>query len=463
MRIKTVYNTVWVHTIGKRSSSTKSSDISSAIGCLNPEVKEGIPDSDVVERLSHEITLVSGTSVAIARYREKNRHMATRAHAMASMLSPVGIVAPLKSTTADGSAVVSPPIQSPLGVPISASSIYNLLGAFGVADEAKRWRDVWERWDKTSYNQALERCNLAYDTPEQVIDRLKLENYVDKALNTVDFKEQRNAVTQLKSEINRRSKDKEDLNILLKHVYTTRGSRSEEPVFNDIDASSPDRVLKQDPWVYRQLYLTGSGNIWRLGGSIDGYFQDGTILEIKNRQKRLSWKLLPSDYLQMQAYFALTDSNQGELVEKYGTQSKMFSIKHDLNLWKTTIEFLTVYVDAFMKMVNSNSLQDKFLHEENLLQTVGIEDFRTTMKNHDLGFRFRSNFKPAVSSSMNYHFYPPPLLSLDNYDKSFKIDYFPPPLLSLDNYENGLKNKTSNSSNDVPKDSSDKSTRNNKI
>lgn len=74
-----------------------------------------------------------------------------------------------------------------------------------------------------------------------------------------------------------------------------------------------------------------------LVGIIDGRKDSETIVEIKNRQKRLFGYVPIYEYIQCQVYMKLTGTQKCTLIEQFGDASNTFDIEFSYTMWEFEI------------------------------------------------------------------------------------------------------------------------------
>lgn len=75
----------------------------------------------------------------------------------------------------------------------------------------------------------------------------------------------------------------------------------------------------------------------RLVGLIDGRKDSETIVEIKNRQRRLFGYVPLYEYIQCQVYMKLTGTQKCTLIEQFGDDSNSFDIEFSYTMWELEI------------------------------------------------------------------------------------------------------------------------------
>jgi hypothetical protein len=75
----------------------------------------------------------------------------------------------------------------------------------------------------------------------------------------------------------------------------------------------------------------------RLVGLIDGRRGEDSIIEIKNRQKRLFGYVPLYEYIQCQVYMKLTGTEKCTLIEQFGDESNSFDLEFSYTMWELEI------------------------------------------------------------------------------------------------------------------------------
>lgn len=136
-----------------------------------------------------------------------------------------------------------------------------------------------------------------------------------------------------------------DKSLLLEHVKnkvnTTFGIRSEERTAQKL-ATDHGMILKPDHKQYSLNIANGGLYDYVVMGAIDRfeYSQDGsskTLIEIKNRTKRLFKKPVEYEVIQVQTYLEMVNLPLAKLVEHYNNETFTIEIKRDPEMWHESI------------------------------------------------------------------------------------------------------------------------------
>ena len=82
---------------------------------------------------------------------------------------------------------------------------------------------------------------------------------------------------------------------------------------------------------------------------MDGISGD-TIIETKNRTRKLFYKLRDYERVQLEAYMFLTGKNKSLLTEHYDGESSEISYDHNQEFWDQCIDNVRSYIKEEMKM-----------------------------------------------------------------------------------------------------------------
>lgn len=272
--------------------------------------------------------------------------------------------------------------RRPQSVILYASQIAACIGCNRHKKPAEVMETMWARMDLESYREALRRTGTT--TEDDRINRLledpAIKTIVDTSSKTCahsgDVACTYDAVSRVIS--NLEIPDPEDKKILeatvKKNLYTNYGTASEHHALVairetlGIDAR-PDGVF------YRQRVADVDGvELW-VGGKIDAITADGIVIEIKNRIRRLFYKIPFYEIVQLQTYLQLLEASRGALVECLLTQHdnamNVVPIRRDRQLWtETIVPKMKAFVKVYSALMTSTSFQDEFLTSPKKAQLV---------------------------------------------------------------------------------------------
>lgn len=119
----------------------------------------------------------------------------------------------------------------------------------------------------------------------------------------------------------------ENVKEYVKHeIYKNNGTHREKKVAEE------HNVIRDTKWYSMKITQDVC-----LVGLIDGRKDSETIVEIKNRQKRLFGYVPLYEYIQCQVYMKLTGTQKCTLIEQFGDASNTFDIEFSYTMWEFEI------------------------------------------------------------------------------------------------------------------------------
>lgn len=226
----------------------------------------------------------------------------------------------------------------------NASEIASLVGRnpYKSADEAIT--DCWNR-------HARKRGINAPKAPTFILKALKVVDnnkevvgdLMDKIKNTANTtetsKETFNKAVNISTKINQMDLTADEKTALIDYtnskLYTNYGTRKENKV-HDVYKEMTGNTIG----VVNKMFVKEVGD-FEVGGKIDGQLDDGTIIEIKNRTRRLFAEVREYEGIQIQTYLHLLEQKEAHLVECYNDGEKkhvnIIEVKKNENVWNDII------------------------------------------------------------------------------------------------------------------------------
>lgn len=122
-----------------------------------------------------------------------------------------------------------------------------------------------------------------------------------------------------------------------------RGTLKEEQNLDSIQAKENIVIKERNSKLYvKELYRDDNYAII-LRGKVDGISGD-TIIETKNRTRKLFYKLRDYERVQLEAYMFLTGKNKSLLTEHYDGESSEISYDHNQEFWDQCIDNVRSYI-----------------------------------------------------------------------------------------------------------------------
>jgi hypothetical protein len=136
--------------------------------------------------------------------------------------------------------------------------------------------------------------------------------------------------------------------LLKKSAYNdlikARGTHKEEISLNQSEQKNKHTIQNRNNILYcRDLYSDESCKII-LQGRIDGMIGNDTVVESKNRSRRLFYKIPTYEKVQLEAYLYLTQTNKALHIENYNKMTNEQYYDHDDIFWNECKAALIKYV-----------------------------------------------------------------------------------------------------------------------
>ena len=229
-------------------------------------------------------------------------------------------------------------------ITFTASEIASLIGRNPYKDAEEAITDCWNK-------HARKRGMDAPKAPVFILDAYKVVNknkqvvgnlmdeIKDTSTKTQTSTEAFNETVVLNTKINQMDLKPEDKLILTNYAQsklnTNYGTRSEVKV-HDIYKEMTGETINVTNTMFRKEVKD-----FQVGGKIDGQIADGTIVEIKNRTRRLFSEVREYENIQIQTYLQLLDQEKAHLVECYNDgKEKHVNVIHvdrDQDMWDELI------------------------------------------------------------------------------------------------------------------------------
>jgi len=136
--------------------------------------------------------------------------------------------------------------------------------------------------------------------------------------------------------------------LLEKSAYSdlikARGNHREEHSLNKSEKKNKLSIVKRNNTLYScDLYQDEMCKII-LQGKIDGMIDDDTVVESKNRSRRLFYKIPDYEKVQLEAYLYLTNSSKALHIENYNQMTNESYYNHNEIFWNKCKKKIINYV-----------------------------------------------------------------------------------------------------------------------
>jgi hypothetical protein len=265
-------------------------------------------------------------------------------------------------------------LEKPASVILYASQIAACIGCNRHKKPAEAMESMWERMDPESYKDALRRtgCTTEADRIQEIIqDDAFVKHVVDQSTlacgNSNDVATKYDAASRVISGLDLGDDDKKVIDATVKrNLYTNYGTASEHHALVKVrDMLSIN--AKTDDTFYKSHVGDVDGIALWVGGKIDAITEDRSlVIEIKNRIRRLFYKIPFYEIIQLQTYLHLLDVSRGAVVECLTTAGdsmiNIVPIRRDRGLWNDMmVPKMKAYTKVLADLLTNVEFQDAFL------------------------------------------------------------------------------------------------------
>ena len=229
-------------------------------------------------------------------------------------------------------------------------------------DDFQKYKEITKfeiKDDKTVFN------NIAKKHKLDIHDNL-YKCYKSKNTNELD----RNKKELLSKVENLNEKEKKEITESIKNLSNTRfGVKNEDDVCKIYEDMMKCEITKDNLFIKKTIFESDQFSI-QVGGKIDGINKkDGTIIEIKNRMKKLFYELRGYEKVQLMCYLYLFQSSKGYLVEAYkkkdGTDINIIECLYDEVMMNKILAVLINFGNFYMNFINNHDMKIDLLTNEN--------------------------------------------------------------------------------------------------
>lgn len=266
-------------------------------------------------------------------------------------------------------------MEKPESITLFASQVAACIGYNKHKTPADAMESMWERMYPESYRAAIKRTGSITET-ERLESMVSSNSLIAKIIedsttpcgSSAQVSDAYNATAKLIKGLQVDPQSQEIIDSTVKrNLYTTYGTASEHVALDRMRES----VLidaKPDCAFYKKSVGTIDGVTVFVGGKIDGITEDRSlVVEIKNRIRRLFYKVPFYEIVQLQCYLHLLNVDKGVIVEclngsDESSAMNVVPVSRDLHLWNTIlVPKMKDYVRNFVTLVTNTSFQDALL------------------------------------------------------------------------------------------------------
>lgn len=271
-------------------------------------------------------------------------------------------------------------LEKPGSVILFASQIAACIGYNRHKRPWESMESMWERTRPDMYRQALVRngCLTEAERLDKIVDRHEglssiLETSLQEYQSSHDVARTYDIVSQqikdLGSTLDISTDDQAVIDSIAKrNLYTTYGTSSEVEALKKMEDMLGVRGEPDDNF-YKLHIGTVDGVDLYVGGKIDAISPDRRlVIEIKNRIRRLFYKVPFYEVIQLQTYLQLLSVERGVIIECLNVMDStaatmnVLPIQRDRGLWASVIvPKMKAYTRVFVYLMSSVKFQDDFL------------------------------------------------------------------------------------------------------
>lgn len=233
---------------------------------------------------------------------------------------------------------------------------------------------MWERISPESYRDALRRtgCTTEADRVQQMIDsdafiRQVVEESTVTCADSNDVANRYDVASKTIAKLDMAPDDRRVLDATVKrNLYTNYGTASEHHALVKVRETLGINARPDDTFYKTQVGEVEGIPLW-VGGKIDAITEDRSlVIEIKNRIRRLFYKVPFYEIIQVQTYLFLVDVSRGAVVEcltvNGDSQINIVAVRRDRELWETMIvPKMKAFAQVFLHLLEDTSFQDAYL------------------------------------------------------------------------------------------------------
>lgn len=223
---------------------------------------------------------------------------------------------------------------------------------------------VWMRSDPEGHFNARQKFSVEEKKPiELTLQEVDLTNSVNKLIST----ETKNLYSDIDSLVlSLKDLLTEDLASDIKSfVLTERGKNFEESSLNKMEIKMETKIIDRNAKFYKKYieYESDMGEKRKLllGGRIDGITEEGTLVEMKNRQNRIFKDIPMYEKVQVHAYMFLTGIQECKLVQCYNDEDSTSVITFDKDFWEYVLNRLRIFAQCLDKTIHDENKQESLL------------------------------------------------------------------------------------------------------
>jgi hypothetical protein len=249
---------------------------------------------------------------------------------------------------------------------------------------------MWERVAPESYRDALRRTGATTEAERvqslQEHDdtiRSMIEESTLGCTHSQDVASKYDSVSRVISRLDLLPDDRKVVDATVKrNLYTNYGTAFEHHALSKVRETLGINARVDDTFYKMHICDVDDVPLW-VGGKIDAITEDRTIvIEIKNRIRRLFYRIPFYEIIQLQTYLHLLDVSRGAVVECLTTPGdtliNVVPVRRDKDLWnEVLVPKMQAFTRVFLHLLETPTFQDEFLgsSKKNVLVQTKLAEY----------------------------------------------------------------------------------------
>lgn len=260
---------------------------------------------------------------------------------------------------------------------LHASTFAAFIGKHPYTKHHEAFEATWKRYSPHTYLEALARHGR--QTKEQRLDALRTQ--VPEIDTTLRLAKSFASTSSTSTDVHKRSdvlrQDLPELSSddaklvqeeLRKTMFTSYGTTKEDGVLSVLATEMGMEFATDENVLYACTIESPTGTRWKLVGRIDGMTKDGqTILEVKNRMRRLFMKAVEYERIQVECYLRMIQTTRSAMLVESMTNEgapkilNIITIDRDDALWEECCRRANILTTFLENLVDDVTLQDSYM------------------------------------------------------------------------------------------------------
>ncbi|KAJ3013197.1 hypothetical protein HKX48_005889 [Thoreauomyces humboldtii] len=150
-------------------------------------------------------------------------------------------------------------------------------------------------------------------------------------------------------------------------VFKERGTNSETACLDRLEVALGQKILQRNEQKYRECIDFGGPDPLVLSGMVDGIAEDGTLIEVKSRQRKVFSDVPLYEKIQVHAYMHLTKKSQCIVAQNYSGTERIHTVAFDPVFWEAILDRLRAFARRVEDLCHDEGMQDMLLIHQHFL------------------------------------------------------------------------------------------------